>query len=303
LAATTNTFDPESSVKALVVEAKVTAAAPVIFPTFDNAPLLITRLLMVFVAVGALIAPAEVMVPVPEVEILPLVVMLPDEDTPPGILTCNPLRPIVMAVVVPAVPTVRAVVVVPASRLAAYIFAQTRLAEPMERVLLVPGNRSAPMAVLPTLLSVVVAPVPAIALQLGAVVRTPPVKVAAVTAWLAPHDTVELWPALAPTVTAVPLPMVRPPSTERLATPVPLLVTVSVLAEALLRSIESAVPDFWTEVVFEPKTKAPLSESKVRPLPVKVPAVTLVKVGVAEILMLPQVPPDPSVILVPPPDN
>jgi hypothetical protein len=54
------------------------------------------------------------------------------------------------------------------------------------------GCNVAVMAVVPRLLKVVLAPVPLIVAQLGAVVRTPPVKVAAVTAWLAPQETVEL---------------------------------------------------------------------------------------------------------------
>ncbi len=72
------------------------------------------------------------------------------------------------------------------------------------------------------------------------------------------------------------------PSTDKAAVPVAELVMVNVLvlAEALLRSIVNAVPDFWMVVVLEPKITVPPAASRVRlaeapeasetaPLPVK----------------------------------
>jgi hypothetical protein len=53
--------------------------------------------------------------PFPEIVPEPAFMAAPDVVRPPGRLTANPLRPMVMAVVVAAVPTVRVVVVVPAS--------------------------------------------------------------------------------------------------------------------------------------------------------------------------------------------
>ena len=71
---------------------------------------------------------------------------------------------------------------------------------------------------------------------------------------------------------AWPVPMLVLPSTAKLPTPAPALVIVSVEAEALLVSIENAVPLFCIAVVFVPIISVPPAAFRVR-LPAPVPQV------------------------------
>ncbi len=121
-------------------------------------------------------APVVVMEPEPVLMVpFEVVMLLPLVLRPPGMDTARPLRPRVTAVVVAAVPMVRAVVVVPASIFPAKRSFHTVAAAPRSWVLLALATSAAPMLVEATLLRLVLAPVP------EGVAQAPPVMMPAVS--------------------------------------------------------------------------------------------------------------------------